>query len=69
MSERRKFLKRFFRLSLFGGLGIGGVYLTTQKQNNESVNEVCQRDGLCRQCPLLKKCGTPTARSYKEAIK
>ncbi|MAX26825.1 MAG: hypothetical protein CMJ19_20220 [Phycisphaeraceae bacterium] len=69
MNDRRNFLKRIGRLTLFSGLTIGGAHLVNQSKSESKRNDACKRDGYCRQCPLLKKCGTPIAISFKEAAK
>ncbi|MFG0249148.1 MAG: hypothetical protein ACF8OB_09705 [Phycisphaeraceae bacterium JB051] len=69
MNNRRGFLKRIGRWLLMGGLTAGSVHLAGQNKTNDTENDVCQRDGYCRKCPLLKACGTPTALSFKEAEK
>lgn len=66
MTDRREFLKTLVRLTLFGGLLAGVARLATRKDSAETPNDACTQNGVCRNCPLLEKCGHPTALSFKE---
>lgn len=69
MNDRREFLKTLVRLTLFSGLVAGLARLATRKDSDAQGDDACTRDGVCRNCPVLKKCGHPTARSFKEVVK
>lgn len=69
MNDRRDFMKRVCRLSLFGGLAVGGVHLAGQPKSTESQDATCAQNGVCRSCPVLGKCAHPNAVSFKEAVK
>ena len=66
MNDRREFLKSLVRLILFSGLTLGLGRLSMQKGSAEKLGDTCRRNGVCRKCPLVKKCGHPTARSFRE---
>ncbi len=67
MSSRREFLKNMGRIMLLSGLTAGVAGLATRKGASSPKDDTCRRDGVCRNCPLLKGCGHPTALSFKEA--
>ena len=69
MTNRRDFLKSFVRLTLFGGLALGGAHLSLRENPVGTQDKNCTGNGACRKCPLLKKCAYPRAISFKEDVK
>lgn len=69
MNNRREFLKSLARLTLFSGLtlGLGRLAMPRSEGSADRSDERCRSNGVCRKCPLVKKCGHPTARSFREA--
>jgi hypothetical protein len=66
MIDRREFFKELIRLTLLSGLLAGLARLAMRNGSNDKLDDSCKRNGVCRNCPLLEKCGHPTARSFKE---
>lgn len=68
MTDRRDFIKGTLRMTLLGGLAAGCIHLSKQQKTTEIQLNKCKGNGICRKCPLLRKCGAPSAVSYKEAV-
>lgn len=64
--SHRKFLKDAGRWLLLAGTALVGFRLATRK----TPADVCtNKSGVCRDCPALRRCGHPTALSFREAAK